>query len=53
MQTVHPLLKGRQSLWMILATAIAVGMLAISFVLLLLINALQWWQQQRYGGVRA
>ncbi|MFN9926513.1 MAG: hypothetical protein ACK53I_06205 [Phenylobacterium sp.] len=28
MQTVHPLLKGRQSLWMILATAIAVLALA-------------------------
>lgn len=35
------------------ATAIAVGMLGISFALLLLINGLQWWQQQRHGGARA
>jgi len=34
------------------ATAIAVGMLAISFVLLLVINGLQWWQQKRFGGAR-
>jgi sulfate transport system permease protein len=34
------------------ATAIAVGMLVISFVLLLVINGLQWWQQKRFGGVR-
>ncbi len=34
------------------ATAIAVGMLVISFVLLLVINGLQWWQQKRFGGAR-
>jgi len=34
------------------ATAIAVGMLVISFVLLLVINVLQWWQQKRFGGAR-
>jgi sulfate transport system permease protein len=33
------------------ATAVAVVMLAISFVLLLLINALQAWQRRRSGGV--
>jgi sulfate transport system permease protein len=32
------------------ATAVAVVMLAISFVLLLLINALQAWQRRRSGG---
>ena len=32
------------------ATAVAVVMLAISFVLLLLINALQTWQRRRSGG---
>lgn len=30
------------------ATAIAVGMLVISFILLLFINGLQWWQQTRF-----
>jgi sulfate transport system permease protein len=34
------------------ATAIAVGMLVISFILLLVINGLQWWQQKRFGGAR-
>ena len=34
------------------ATAIAVGMLVISFVLLLVINGLQWWQHKRFGGAR-
>lgn len=34
------------------ATAIAVGMLFISFALLLVINGLQWWQQKRFGGAR-
>jgi sulfate transport system permease protein len=34
------------------ATAIAVGMLVISFALLLVINGLQWWQQKRFGGPR-
>ncbi|UXY15909.1 sulfate ABC transporter permease subunit CysT [Chitiniphilus purpureus] len=32
------------------ATAIAVVMLAVSFVLLLVINALQWWSGRRLGG---
>jgi sulfate/thiosulfate transport system permease protein len=32
------------------ATAIAVVMLLISFVLLFAINALQWWSAQRYAG---
>lgn len=32
------------------ATAIAVVMLVISFVLLLLINLLQWWSSHRHGG---
>lgn len=32
------------------ATAIAVVMLLISFVLLLLINVLQWWNTNRHGG---
>ena len=32
------------------ATAIAVVMLVISFVLLLLINLLQWWSTHRHGG---
>ena len=31
------------------ATAIAVVMLVISFVLLLIINLLQWWSNKRYG----
>jgi sulfate/thiosulfate transport system permease protein len=31
------------------ATALAVAMLAMSFVLLLLINLLQWWGQRRYA----
>jgi sulfate transport system permease protein len=35
------------------ATAVATVMLAISFVLLLLINALQIWQRKRSGGVMA
>ena len=33
------------------ATAVAVVMLAISFILLLVINALQGWQRRRSGGV--
>ncbi len=32
------------------ATAIAVVMLVISFILLLLINLLQWWSSHRHGG---
>ena len=35
------------------AAALAVVMLVISFVLLLLINALQWWLQRRHAGRRA
>ncbi len=31
------------------ATAIAVSMLLVSFVLLLLINVWQWWSRRRYG----
>ena len=31
------------------ATALAVAMLVMSFVLLLLINLLQWWSQSRYA----
>jgi sulfate/thiosulfate transport system permease protein len=31
------------------ATALAVAMLAMSFVLLFLINVLQWWSRARYG----
>ncbi|AIU25258.1 sulfate ABC transporter permease subunit CysT [Pandoraea pnomenusa] len=34
------------------AAALAVVMLAISFVLLLLINTLQWWLQRRHSGRR-
>lgn len=34
------------------ATAIAVVMLVISFVLLLLINLLQWWSNHRHGNQR-
>lgn len=34
------------------ATAIAVVMLVISFVLLLIINGLQWWSARRNGGVK-
>ncbi len=34
------------------ATAIAVVMLVISFLLLLLINFLQWWSSHRHGGQR-
>lgn len=34
------------------ATAIAVVMLVISFVLLLFINLLQWWSSHRHGGQR-
>lgn len=34
------------------ATAIAVVMLVISFVLLLLINLLQWWSSHRHGAQR-
>jgi sulfate transport system permease protein len=34
------------------ATAIAVVMLVISFVLLLLINLLQWWSNRRHGNQR-
>ena len=33
------------------ATAIAVVMLIASFVLLLSINALQWWSTRRYGRI--
>ena len=33
------------------ATAIAVAMLVVSFVLLLVINLLQWWSHRRTGGV--
>ncbi|WP_449413064.1 sulfate ABC transporter permease subunit CysT [Pandoraea soli] len=35
------------------AAALAVVMLVISFVLLLLINTLQWWLQRRHTGQRA
>ena len=35
------------------AAALAVVMLVISFVLLLLINSLQWWLQRRHTGRRA
>ncbi|AJC22121.1 sulfate ABC transporter permease subunit CysT [Pandoraea pulmonicola] len=35
------------------AAALAVVMLGISFVLLLLINTLQWWLQNRHSGRRA
>jgi sulfate transport system permease protein len=35
------------------AAALAVVMLMISFVLLLLINTLQWWLQRRHSGRRA
>ncbi|VVE27461.1 sulfate transporter [Pandoraea eparura] len=35
------------------AAALAVVMLVISFVLLLLINTLQWWLQRRHAGRRA
>jgi sulfate/thiosulfate transport system permease protein len=31
------------------ATALAVAMLAMSFVLLLFINMLQWWSRTRYA----
>jgi sulfate transport system permease protein len=31
------------------ATSVAVAMLVISFVLLLLINVLQWWSRRRMG----
>jgi len=31
------------------ATAIAVVMLVISFILLLIINGLQWWSAHRHG----
>jgi sulfate transport system permease protein len=31
------------------ATAIAVVMLLISFILLLVINGLQWWSAHRHG----
>lgn len=34
------------------ATAIAVVMLVISFVLLFAINALQWWASHRHGGAK-
>ena len=34
------------------ATAIAVVMLAISFVMLFLINGIQWWSSRRHGMVR-
>jgi sulfate transport system permease protein len=32
------------------ATAIAVSMLVVSFVLLLIINLLQWWGSRRHAG---
>ena len=31
------------------ATAIAAVMLAVSFILLLMINIIQWWNTRRYG----
>jgi sulfate transport system permease protein len=31
------------------ATALAVAMLTISFILLFLINLLQWWNRTRYA----
>lgn len=34
------------------ATAIAVVMLVISFVLLLIVNGLQWWSARRHGGAK-
>ncbi|TCP15175.1 sulfate transport system permease protein [Crenobacter luteus] len=34
------------------ATAVAVVMLALSFVLLFAINAIQWWASRRHGGKR-
>jgi sulfate transport system permease protein len=33
------------------ATAIAVVMLVISFILLLIINLLQWWSSRRYATI--
>jgi sulfate transport system permease protein len=33
------------------ATAVAVVLLVVSFVLLLVINALQTWQRRRNGGI--
>jgi sulfate transport system permease protein len=31
------------------ATAIAVAMLVVSFILLLAINMIQWWSRKRFG----